>query len=263
MSSSNFFAGLRACLFVVASLLAGCGGGGGGGGGNGPPGNVGNKSLTLSTNSLSFVSFQNDSQGETQDIRVTWTNSKVAGFVVGTLPGQAVPPWISVESIGTTSPVTIRVRCNSVGSAPGHYAMTLRFVSGDASSNILAQQDAQIACDVLQDPTVGAAVMTWVETEGPADRTVTASHDARVSTSTVSADVPWVSATLAGDTITLKKTADSATRLPGNYVGTLAHHVHAGDAHAHDHFGGRWHGHARTDGSGLIELRGRRHHHRG
>jgi len=220
VSSLNLFSSLRAGVCVLALVLSACGGGGGGGD-NGTPNNGNSKNLTLSASSVSLATFPNDFNPVTQSIQVSWTSSKVAGFVIGTLPGQNVPVWLSVDTVGTASPVTVNIHCNGIGMNPGHYAMTLRFVSGDANQNILGQRDIQVACDVVQDPTVNASALTWVETEAPADRNINVTLDPRVSISGVSSDVAWLSATNSGNTITLKATANSATLAPGNYSGAL------------------------------------------
>jgi len=216
----NFSSSLRAGVCISALLLSACGGGGGGGSDNNNPGS-GNKNLTLSVNSVSCALFQNDFTDDSHDVGVSWTNSKVAGFVVGTLPGESVPVWLSADVIGTTSPATVRIHCNSAGLASGHYAVTLRFITGTASQQVLGQKDIPVSFDVVQDPTVTPAVTTWVETEAPADRSITVSLDSRVSISSVSSDAAWLSATSSGNTITLKGTPNSATLAPGNYLSVL------------------------------------------
>jgi len=216
----NLSASLRAGLVLIASLLASCGGGGGGGGGN-DNGSGNDNKLTLSANSVSCANFQNDFNSVSQDVRVSWSSSKVAGLVVGTLPGQDVPSWLSAEAIGTTSPVTVRLYCNSSGQAPGRYTTTLRFITGTTSQEILGQRDVPVTFDVVAEPTVAPALMGWAETEGPTDTNIAVTHAAGVTISSVSSDVPWVSATFSGDTITLKGTATSASQAPGNYLGNL------------------------------------------
>lgn len=220
MSSLNLFSSLRAGACVLALVLASCGGGGGGGSDNTNPGG-GNKNISLNVGSVSCNSFQNDFSADTHDVRVSWTNSKVQAFVVGSLPGEAIPSWLSADVIGSSSPITVKIHCTSGGVAPGHYAMTLRFVTGDASQQILGQKDIPVTFDIVADPVVNPVVTTWVETEAPADRTITVTPGAGVSVSNVSSTLPWLSTSLAGNTITLKATSESATLTPGGYFGTL------------------------------------------
>ena len=217
MSSLNLSGRVRAGLILVASLLASCGGGGGGNDND----NGNSNTLTLNTNSVSCASFQNDFNPVSQDVRVSWSSSNVDGLVVGTLPGEAVPSWLAAEVIGTSSPVTVRLNCYSLGQAPGRYTITLRFITGTASQQILGQRDVPVTFDVVAEPTVAPVAMSWVETEGPAASNFTVAHANGVTMSGVSSDVPWASATLAGDTITLTGTTTSATQAPGNYLGNL------------------------------------------
>jgi len=221
VSSLNLFSRLRAGVCVLALVLASCGGGGGGGGNdNNNPGG-GDKNLTLNVSSVSCTSFANDFNPDSHDVRVSWTNSKVQAFVVGTLPGQAIPPWLTVDVIGNASPLTVRIHCTSGAVAPGRHSMTLRFVSGDVNQQILGQKDISLTFDVVAEPVVTAAVTTWVETETPADRTIAVTPGSGVSISSASSSVAWLSASFSGNTITLKGTPDSATLTPGNYAGTL------------------------------------------
>jgi hypothetical protein len=217
VSSLNVSGCVRAGLILVASLLASCGGGGGGGDDN----DNGNNTLTLNASSVSCANFQNDFNPVSQDVRVSWTSSRVDGFVVGTLPGVALPPWLSAEVIGTSSPLTVRLYCTSIGQAPGRYTITLRFITGTESQQILGQRDVPVTFDVVPEPTVAPVAMDWVETEGPAASSITVTRASGVTISGVSSDVPWASATLVGDTITLTGTGTSASQAPGDYLGNL------------------------------------------
>ena len=91
----------RAAVLLALACLAGCGGGGGGGGGasDGPQ-----YSISVSPASVSLSGVV-EGPAQTQDVTVTFRGD---GVVVGTLPGQTAPPWLTVNGQSqAASPYTV------------------------------------------------------------------------------------------------------------------------------------------------------------
>jgi hypothetical protein len=216
-------------ITLAATTLVACGGGGGGGdGGSGGTGgnggnNGGSTSLQLSTNAVTFTAFAGDSQFESKTVQVTWTGSRVAGYVVGTLPGQSLPSWVAVSGQGSSSPSTITISRFSGTLPVGHYTTTLRVVTGDANENVLNTADFTVTLDVVAPPAItpNPVALTWVESEQPAAKTLTAAHDSHVQLTGATVDVSWLSVSTSGDTITISGNAESQLLTPGTLPATL------------------------------------------
>jgi hypothetical protein len=154
---------------------------------------------------------------------VTWTGANVAGYAVGTLPGETLPSWLDVSvPAAASSPSTITVRRKSNPLPPGHYQATLRVVTGDASQNVIKQADFTVALEIYGPPQIGAASITenWVESEQPATQQLTITGDPRIATS-ATVDVPWLDVSMAGGVITLAGNAQAQALAPGNVSGNL------------------------------------------
>lgn len=141
----------RAAVAAVLALvcMSGCGGGGGGGGGGGPQYSI---SVSPAT-----VSFSGVTQGEvqTQNVTVTFRGD---GVVVGTLPGQAQPPWLFVSGpTQGTSPITIAIQASP--DSIGTFQTTLRFATGKADGSQVVTTDVPISFNVVQ----GARTTVWVK----------------------------------------------------------------------------------------------------
>ena len=214
----------RSCaLLVLATFSAGCGGGGGGGGGGGD-----DASLTVTPATLAFTAFEEDEGSESRSVSVAWTGSNFARYVVGTLPGVTrLPDWlqVSVPSVAT-SPSTVTVeRLPFSGFAAGVHSTTLRFVSGDVNDNVIKIVDVPVSLQVIDRPAISPSILTmsWVESERPASQELTITRpDSRVQIVSATADVPWLSATVAGDTVTVVGNAAAEAVPPGQEVARVS-----------------------------------------
>ncbi|WP_129775649.1 BACON domain-containing protein [Peristeroidobacter soli] len=134
---------LSACALLL--LLTGCGGGGGGGGDSSSNGRY---SISLSTGTLTFSGAQYTTP-PTQTVTATF---KGDGVVVGTLPGQTLPPWLSVSNSGTGSGdrTDFTVQARPGGLAVGTYSATLRFASGSADGSNVVYRDLSVTMTVRE-----------------------------------------------------------------------------------------------------------------
>jgi len=130
----------RAIVLLALLALSACGGGGGGGGTGGTT-----YSISLSQNTLSFSGvFSADPQH--QSIVVSFVGD---GVVVGTLPGQTKPDWLTVGAPAqSTSPVTVDVVASML-TTPGSYSTTLRFATGKADGSQVVYKDVTINLQVV------------------------------------------------------------------------------------------------------------------
>jgi hypothetical protein len=206
-------------MVALSALLFGCGGGGGGGGGGGSSAT----DLHLSASSVDFSTLQGEAAGETKNVQIIWSSPRVAGVAVGTLPGQSLPAWLQVSATGNASPVSLHLTRAPNGNVPGKYSTTLRVVSGDSSANILESVDLAVSMDVAPMPSVSPTPvnLSWVESEQPASRQLSATHDARVLLVGSSVDVPWLNLSASGDTLTLAGNAQSQSQVPGALAGNV------------------------------------------
>jgi hypothetical protein len=213
----------RVAALALLFVLASCGGGGGGDGGSNGGGSAGgndNKSLTLSTNTVSLELFDSDYQTPGV-VRVSWTDSRVAGVVVGSLPGTAPPSWLLMSTSRLVGAVDISIGANTATVPPGIYGTTLRIVTTDASQSTLAQQDVQVTLRVVNAPAVATQSLAWVETDRPADRNISVTLPSGVLMSGAVTNVPWLHAAVLGDTIILSGNASSSTLPPGSPTALL------------------------------------------
>lgn len=180
---------LRAAAVLLFLVVSACGGGGGGGGSGS------NYSITLSVPSLSFDVQQDTASNSPKTVSVTFVGD---GVVVGTLPGQTAPAWLSVSgpstAVGGTTSVQMSV--NS-GSAPGQYSSTLRFATGKADGSQVVYVDLPITATIHESfGLVAGGAFTFEGLEGGTVATATGSTSLTVKGENVSwhasATQPWI-----------------------------------------------------------------------
>lgn len=171
----------RLVALVGVLLVSACGGGGGG------DGAASGNSLSLDRSGVQLLLGTADR--DVSQVVVT-VGFRGAGVVVGTLPGQAVPPWLQV-SAGTPAGGTVRVTVGAFdpGLQPGTYTTTLRFVTGNADQTGLVSQDLPVTLKVA--PRVEPASWTLDAVAGGAPRAQTLAIDTPNGW-TLRADQPWV-----------------------------------------------------------------------
>lgn len=204
-----------------ALALSACGGGGGGDGGGG------SASVSVTPASVSFVAFSNDSSFDSQRVTLSWTGANVAGFAVGTLPGvPALPPWLIVNAPTiAANPTTLALnRLPVAGLAAGTYSTTVRVVIGDTAQNSVGTADIEVSLQVLPESVVApsAVSLSWVESERPAVQQVTVESGLGVQVSGADTDVPWLTASFAGNAVSIAPTAVAETLAPGAYTATAS-----------------------------------------
>lgn len=122
----------RACLALMLTLVAACGGG------DSSP----SYSISISPSSLAFTG----TQGVTTPPQIVTATFRGEGVIVGTLPGQALPGWLSIVQASAPVDGQVQFRVSvSAGAAPGAYATTLRFLSGTADGANIVYADLQIS----------------------------------------------------------------------------------------------------------------------
>jgi hypothetical protein len=191
------FRTLMACALVGLCLTA-CGGGGGD-----------DTSLSVSETSVTLEPFVDDTSGVSKSVQVTWSGKKVAGYIVGTLPGQNLPSWLSVSASGNASPATVSFSYNGFTRVTSRQTTTIRIVTGDSDANVLDIADVAVTLDPVPLPRVaGAPVqLSWVESEQLAPRQLAITRDPRVRIVEVKTDAPWMSAVQSADTLTISGNA--------------------------------------------------------
>ena len=132
---------------LLSLLLVACGGGGdSGGGGGGGGGGGSNYSISVAPTSVSINGLAGASP-VSQAVTVTFRGD---GVVIGTLPGQTLPPWLSVSGpSASTSPASVDIIAQP-NVAPGTYSATLRFVTGKADGSNVVYVDVPISYTVVQ-----------------------------------------------------------------------------------------------------------------
>jgi len=177
---------LRAAAMVLLVLLvSACGGGGAGGSGY---------SITLSVSSLSF-DVQQDDPFSPQNVSVTFVGD---GVVVGTLPGQTAPPWLSVSGLSTATGGSTSVRVGvTPGATAGKYSFTLRFATGKADGSNVVYVDLPITATVHESfGLVAGGLYTFTGLEGGTAVTATGSTSLNVKGENVSwhatTTQPWI-----------------------------------------------------------------------
>ncbi len=129
---------LRSALVTVFLAATACGGGGGSS--NGP-----SYSITVSQSS---VTFSGVSGGDPlhQSIIVNFVGD---GVVVGTLPGQTRPDWLTVSAPAqSASPVTVDISASTLV-VPGSYSVTLRFATGKADGTNVVYKDVVVSLQLV------------------------------------------------------------------------------------------------------------------
>jgi hypothetical protein len=208
-----------ALLILATTALFGCSGGGGGGSGSGGS----TATLHLSASSVAFQALAADPADETINVQITWSNPAVAGVLIGTPPGQALPGWLNLTSQGNASPVTMALRRVVNGNAAGQYSATIRVVSGDANLNVIDIVDLPVSFEVVAIPTIapGSLNLSWVESQQPANQQLTITRDNRVQVVSTGVDLNWLDLATNGNALTLSANAQSQSQTPGPHPGTL------------------------------------------
>ncbi|MGB5080763.1 MAG: IPT/TIG domain-containing protein [Burkholderiales bacterium] len=210
---------LALAISAITALFA-CSGGGGEGGGSGTTAT----DLHLSSSSVSFSAFAGEFASETKTIQISWSNPRVAGIAVATLPGQSLPAWLGVSAPSpSASPVNLHLTRTAIGNSPGLSSTTLRIVSGDINLNIIETVDLTVSMDVAPMPTVSpnSVNLSWVESEQPTSRQLTVTRDSRVQLVGSVADVSWLDVSSVADTLTLAGNAQSQAQAPGGLGGNV------------------------------------------
>lgn len=184
--------GCRFSSFVLACLLSACGGGGSSGGPSiGSPSGPGSSENSISLDSNALVLVQEAPAANagvpsaSANVMVTYRG---AGVVVGTLPGQSPPAWLTVTAPASpASPLKIKIEGRSV--QPGKYQTTLRFITGNADQTGQAIKDLPVSLIVL--PAVPNEVVVTGAAQGTATR-----HGVGIETNnaafTLSSDAAWL-----------------------------------------------------------------------
>lgn len=126
-------------LAISAMLLAACGGGGGSGGTVRAGG-----SLALNPTSLTFTADHHGPVPASKNILATFTEPTVALLAVGVPAGSAVPPWLTFNITGKTSPITITVAANTTEMTPGIYSATIRVATAAQDQSVISLRDAPV-----------------------------------------------------------------------------------------------------------------------
>ena len=133
---------------LVLACVAGCGGGGGGGASGGP-----RYSISVSPASVSLSGVV-EGPAQTQEVTVTFRGD---GVVVGTLPGQTSPPWLTVNGQPqAASPYTVTISASS--QVAGNFQTTLRFATGKIDGSEVVSTDVPISFQVAP----GARTVAWI-----------------------------------------------------------------------------------------------------
>lgn len=142
---------LALLLLCMSVALTACGGGGSSGGSGGGSGGGGsNRILSISPASVSLTAKEGI-DGNTQQVRVSWSDANVAGVVFGTLPNENLPTWLNLEVTGNSNPATLQFSTNP-GLSQGTYRTTIRAVAGDSNQNVLETRDIPVTYTVTAPP---------------------------------------------------------------------------------------------------------------
>ncbi len=132
---------LRALAPVLfAFVLAACGGGGGGGSSGGGGGGGTSYSISVSPTTVALNALTNG-PAVTQNVTVSFVGE---GVIVGTLPGIAVPGWLSVGTVSQTTNSAVFSLNATTSGIPGTYPITLRFVTGKADGSSTVYTDVPV-----------------------------------------------------------------------------------------------------------------------
>src|SRR5262245_55907920 len=225
----------RSLTVLLLCAMAGCGGGGGGGGATQPPPPAPPPappapSVTVTPASIDFMAFANDTNLEPRSLAVAWTGDNVAGFGIGSAPGNPpAPSWLSITGpptipTGSTSATALVTRLPFTGLAPGTYTTSRRVATGDVNLNPIASVDLPVSLTVVARPTVTPSMlsMSWVESEQPpATQLTVLGLDPRAQVVSATPNVSWLSGTVVGSTITLAATNAAHAVRPGRSTGSV------------------------------------------
>ncbi len=149
-------------LGYAAAMLSACGGGGGG---DRVPVVDDSTSISISANALSFTAVQGAASPAAQTVTVSYVGD---GVLVGSLPGQQIPPWLSVTARNqvTTQQSVFNVSVSTFGMAVGTYSTTIRFVTGRADGSATRTADLSITIIVAEPFGATAPTLTFTEIDG-------------------------------------------------------------------------------------------------
>lgn len=176
---------LKSCLVnAIALSVVSCGGGGSSGAPGGASSGSTAYTISLSVPSLAFseVQFLPESN---RSVAVTFNG---AGVVVGTLPGQAMPGWLSVTNGqgNSSAQATFFVIPRTAGLAPGNYSFTLRFVTGDANGDKVSFVDLPITLALQEGFSVSQSSVSFTAIEGTSSFVSTGTPNFRITGANVS-----------------------------------------------------------------------------
>ena len=218
--------GFRLSSLILACLLSACGGGGSGGGGTSSGG--GGNSISLDRDALVFVQDVPTSSGvsptATADVTVTFRG---AGVVVGTLPGQSYPEWLTVTA-PTTSASPLKLKFEGHSAFPGRYQTTMRILTGNTDQTGVVSKDLPVSLIVM--PKLPSDIVLDSVAGGPTSKTAI-SMNAGSALLTLASSAAWLkldAATVTGSGLVVA-TADPAGVPPGVHTAKIT--VEEGNSH--------------------------------
>jgi hypothetical protein len=226
MRMATALASAFTCLIVAA-----CGGGGGGsassssgGTGSSSSGGSTGHTLTLSRSRVDLYSENFFSSGSTEFVDVTFSG---AGLVVGTLPGETQPSWLTVFDPQVTSPTQARVTLSffqqALDNVPQRNSVTLRFATGNADGSGVVFRDLVVTGTLDHTVSPPLHVLTHVR-DAAASPSTTLDVLTRNATWEASSDVPWlqVSPTSGSGNAILQVTTSPGALPEGDHVGLIS-----------------------------------------
>lgn len=185
---------LRFAAVVLLGLgISACGGGGGG-----DASAQDDTSISLSASSLQFFADEGPFATEPAPQQVTAT-FRGAGVVVGTLPGQTLPPWLFPPTIATESAgqVVFSLRATPFTVPRGTYTTTLRFVTGRQDQTNLKTADLALTL-IVSEPFSATTMgnLSFTQIDGSPTATSTGASTIRIRGGEMAwratANRPWI-----------------------------------------------------------------------
>lgn len=141
---------------VLMLLLTACGGGGGGS--KGPE-----YSISISPGSITF----DGAQFAAIPLQTVTVNYKGDGVIVGTLPGQFQPSWLTVHSAGTSAgSASFMIQATPGSLQPGTHSFTLRFVTGKADGSSAVYRDLPVTLNLREGFSTTVSEIRFTAVEG-------------------------------------------------------------------------------------------------
>jgi len=214
--SATAAASRLAIAWMFVSLTA-CGGGGGGGGPT--------YSISLSSSSLTF----DGTQGINTAPQTVTVNFVGDGVIVGTLPGQTMPSWLSISPSSPPAGGQVQFQVQVFQFiAPGDYSTTLRFVSGKADGSKVVTADLQISFRQRAPFGITGGAQSFQAIEGASTATNVGTTPLAVAGDnidwTATSNQPWliVNPTSGAAAGPIAFTVDPTGMVAGNYSGQIA-----------------------------------------